>query len=244
MRAIGLALAVMMATAQPAAAAPLCPQAPAQPIVNLSVTEEPVDFEANKTREELTAIEAALHTGDAAAGNKTYHSSVHGLMHAQMSLFHDVVFGVATNKRTGQSCLWITQVNVRLVLAPLIYVAKDLQQDDCWHREIYRHELKHVEADRTLLQKYAARMADGLGMAFATPADYTSMTFPHENLAAQRAAMRDMVAHPLGVLFSAMLQERDDSHMDVDTAGEYARVAGICEKTKLPGLTVSQARGY
>jgi hypothetical protein len=231
-----------MCAGRTAAAASLCPQAPAQPVVNLKITEEPIDFEANRTRAELTAMEAAAHSHEVAAGRKTYHSFVGGLMQGEMSLFHDIEFGVATSKKTGQSCLWITQVNVRLVLAPLIYVGQDLQQQDYWHREIYRHELKHVDADRALLQKYAARMADGLGMALATPADYMSANFPRADLPEQRQYMHAMVAQPLGVLFAAMLHERDDVHADVDTAGEYARVAGICGGMRLP--RVAQAQGY
>ncbi len=239
-----LTAVVLTGAGRPVMAASLCPQAPAAPVVKMAIAEEPIDFEANRTRAELGVAEAALHADGAAAGHKTYHSFVGGLMQGRMSLFHDISFGVATNKRTGQSCVWITQVDVRLVLAPLIYVAQDLQQEDCWHREIYRHELKHVEADRGLLQKYAARMTDGLGMAFASPADYVSANFPHADITAQKEAMRDMVSHPLGVMFDAMLRERDDAHAAVDTPGEYARVAGICEKTPLPGVAVTQARRY
>lgn len=243
-RAVLTALIVMAAT--PAAAAPLCPHAPAKPIFKVQIAEEPIDFVADKTREELAIIEAAQHGEDPAARGtaeqRTYHSFVGGLMQGEAALYHDVEFDVATDKRTGRSCAWITQVNVRLTLAPVIYVAKDLQQQDCWHREVYRHELKHIEADRKLLQKYAGQMTDGMGMAFSTPADYVSRPFAHEDLEVQRETLREVVAYPLGVMFEAMLRERPEAHEGVDTPGEYARVAGICEKTLLPGVDMSQVR--
>lgn len=228
-----------------ARAAGLCPRTPEPPIVNIAIAEEPIDFVAGRTREELTAIEAALRGEDPAARGtaeqRTYHSFVGGMMQGEVALYHDVEFDVATDRKTGRSCAWVTQVNVRLTLAPVIYVAKDLQQQDCWHREIYRHELKHVDADRALLQKFVAQMTDGMAMAFERPGDYVSGPFAHADLAEQREAVREMVAYPLGVLFAALLRERPHAHTAVDTAGEYARVAGICEKTPLPGVSLSQA---
>lgn len=225
-----------------AARAALCPDAPPVPILNTVIDEAPIDFVADKTRKDLAAMEEAeqhvqggkpkLETPD---GQVTYHSFVGGLMRGTVSLQHNVIFGVATNKVTGYSCAWVQQIDVRLHMDPVIYVAKDLQQKDCWHREVYAHELKHVDADRALLQKYAVLMTDGLGMAFARPQDYMTAELPPHDREARQEAMRELAARPLKVMFDAMLAERPERHREVDEPNEIARVMKTCKGTALPG---------
>ncbi|MBU0859178.1 MAG: hypothetical protein KJ667_04515, partial [Alphaproteobacteria bacterium] len=159
---------------------------------------------------------------------------VGGMMLGEVALYHDVAFETATHKKTRQSCVWATQVDVRLTLDPVIYVAQDLQQKDCWHREIYRHELLHLEADRVLLEKYRGQITDGLNMVFATPANY--MTGPVKNRATDdtREKMRESMTLPLGVMFDKMMRERGQVQQAVDTPEEYARVASICAHEELP----------
>lgn len=240
-RAVAAGL-VALAMVPGAARAGLCPESPPLPILNTHIDEAPIDFVAEMTRKDLAAMEEAeqrVQGGTpkltAPDGQVTYHSFVGGLMRGTIALHHNVEFGVATSKTTGYSCAWITQIDVRLRMEPSIYVAKDLQQKDCWHREVYAHELKHVEADRALLQKYAVLMTDGLGMAFARPQDYMTAALPPHDREARQDVMRQMAARPLGVLFDAMLAERPDRHKDVDAPDEIARVMKTCKGTALPG---------
>ena len=238
--AVALTLVIMMVPGTARAA--LCPDFPALPILNTAIDEAPINFVAVMTRKDLAKMEEAelgVQGGTpkltAPDGQVTYHSFVGGLMRGTLSLHHNVQFGVATNKATGYSCAWITQIDVRLHMEPSIYVAKDLQQKDCWHREVYAHELKHVDADRALLQKYAVLMTDGLGMAFAKPQDYMTAELPPDDHKARQDVMRELAARPLGVLFNAMLAERPDRHKAVDAPDEIARVMKTCKGTALPG---------
>lgn len=215
----------------PGAARALCPDAPARPAVTVLVEEKPLDFVTDETRRDMTARAA----GDPGAARAQQGAFVGGMAAGAIRLHHDVVFGRATDVESGAGCLWINEVRVRLVIAPVVHIAEDLQHHDCWYQEIYRHELKHVAADRALLRKYEGRIKDGLGMVFAQPAAYVSGAYPVAEAAMTRARMHADLAPPLGALFTMMMRERAVAQAAIDTPEEYSRVAALCRAEILPG---------
>lgn len=225
-----------------AGAPSLCPQRPAVPIVNVRFVEKTVNFEPQMDRAALAALSKKSDTPETMGGETAaldmrvapYHSFVGGLMQADIELWHDVQFGHAENAATGQACLWVEQVDVRLTLAPVIYVASELQQHDCWYRELYQHELKHVGRDRDILQRYTAQMTDGLALALERPADYVSGPVAESEAAAARKRMREVISYPLGVMFRQMMVQRNEWQGALDNPHEYARIARECAADGLP----------
>lgn len=219
-----MAVLGLVLCAAPAGAAP-CPADAPPPTVTVSIHENSLRFESDMTRHDMAALR----------GGVVPAAAVGGMMAGEIALFHDVVFARTHDRRRKQACVWMTHVNVRLVLDPVIYIAQDLQQNNCWYQEIYRHELLHVAADRAVAERYRAQIPAGMALVFDAPATYMAAV-PEKRVQAVQGEMRAAAAAPLGVLFDSLMQERVLAQRAVDTPEEYERVAAACADEALPPL--------
>lgn len=103
-----------------------------------------------------------------------------------------------------------------------VYVAREIAHDTC-RREVTReHELKHVEVDREVLDEAAQRLREELPARLGTVALHGS----------SGAALSSTFETSLRTYLSAFMREQHallaQRQAEVDSASEYARVAGAC----------------
>lgn len=133
-----------------------------------------------------------------------------------------------TAETVNLSCLRYTGIDVTLALSPVIYVAKDYPRQGCYHDKILEHEQAHVAMDQQVVEKYAARIEDGLKLAFASPADLVTGPVKPRRLKALRQQMMDTVMKATDVLVRDMLAERQRKQQAVDSVQGYAYIMNSC----------------
>ena len=198
--------------------------AAARPVVKVTTVEDAAGFDTTRTRSEL----AALDIDTDSPWPEHFHTEVGGATRGEISIDHKIKFQHLTDVNTGDGCIHYKAVEVTLRVKPTIFVASEYSGDSCWFGEIFRHESKHVEADRELLRKYARQMTDAINMAFIAPADYATGFMPAENMAGMQKEMEDTVVFALGVMFEKMMRERQEVQQAVDSLAEYAHVSAQC----------------
>lgn len=207
----------------PARAADRCPAA-APPEVEVKIAEAPVIFDVTRSREEL----ASLDIDTISPWPSQYHTSVGGLMRGKIAADHRIAFRDNMNDAKKKGCVQFLKIEVTLRMDPKIYVAREIAGNSCLFREVFGHEEKHIDADRALLEKYAAQMKDALHMATMEPADYSSPVVPAMAMESVRKRMADSIERALGVMFEKMMRERAQRQQAIDSLGEYERVSGSC----------------
>lgn len=53
------------------------------------------------------------------------------------------------------ACLWYKEINIDFEVNPNIYVAKEVYKDLCMRRAVIEHEMKHVNTDKRVINKFA-----------------------------------------------------------------------------------------
>lgn len=176
-------------------------------------------------------LNAGLGSDDLAARHQDGHSPypeginkwTGGLMNGQVGLRHDIEF------QQNRGCLYIERIRVDLLLAPDLYVAKDVQDNHCLFAEILKHEIAHAEADRRTTYQALTQMEHWLREITRQPRDYMTQTRqPDSALSQSRAQKEAEIRQALGVLFESMMERRAFQLAAQDTLAEYARVMRAC----------------
>ena len=199
----------------------ICEEAPptrllVKPITNEIVTDD------TKSRAQLKAMSADAYSPYGAAA--LTHTS--GLTKGSIQTTSDIELGIRTNMVSGQSCLWYDAITITLSLENTIYVDRDYQRGSCPYRAVYAHEVKHVNADRTLLNEWSRKIYASL-RGFLKPY-IQPKAIPAAQLPAYKETMLASLEAYVTVLTEAMQAEREYRQMQVDTLDEYQRVHRQC----------------
>jgi hypothetical protein len=153
-------------------------------------------------------------------------TDVGGLMEGTIRIETDASFMLETNQKTGDTCAWFEAVNVSINIDPTIFVAREYPEGSCLHEAIYWHEIKHVNTDRKIVNKYLPRFERAIN-------DYLY----HDGIqgpVSERFADRlqeDMMTELTDKIYKvsqAMEAERHERQKALDSREEYDRVMGEC----------------
>jgi hypothetical protein len=221
-----LAMASMLTLNSPAqdAGAAACGAGVAAPLFRVTVSEDPIRFNTDKTRREL----ASFNIDTVSPFPEDLHPEVGGLTHGGITLNQTLKFTKNVDPVTHAGCIALHKVNINLHINPTIYIANDMPNEECWFKEIFQHERRHVETDRALTAKYQQRFQDALNMIFLTPADYTAGPMPENAMQDADKRMNESVAAALQAVFGQMQLERAAAQAQIDTLQEYQRLNNAC----------------
>lgn len=208
--------------------ADLCQTVPL-PVIATEIVEAAPDFDVTVPREALSRTPVTTLPYAAREGVE-----INGLTESRLYLDHHIKFHNVVNQSTGLGCIAVERVTVTLRAQPKVYIAREFTRDACRYREIYIHEQRHVSTDHALLERYRARIADGMRVSFARPADYASVSVAARYLPIAQRQLEDNVRATLRVLYDEMLRERDHEQRQVDTPEEYQRINTACDEPKAP----------
>lgn len=138
-----------------------------------------------------------------------------------------ITFGGGTYQTLGLGCLWYDRIEVTIKLTPTIFMAKELQRNSCAYREVMKHERKHVQVDRDIVNKYAAKIGQALQHSVNNAGPRGP--YPVERLEALQNDMQDYVMSVIKTQQSLMDEERFRKQQAVDTLEEYQRVQNACD---------------
>ncbi|HEY8190487.1 MAG TPA: hypothetical protein VIF12_07360, partial [Micavibrio sp.] len=155
------------------------------------------------------------------------HVETGGLMRGDIKIGYAIDLGDFP-VREGENCVRYKSIAVTLELDPEIFIARDYAPDSCWFKKILDHEESHIDMDQVVIDKYAARIRDGLSLAFSVPEDAVAGPVGSADIAGLKASMGKNVMGVVGVMARDMLRERQQKQQAVDSAGSYAYIVKSC----------------
>jgi len=157
-------------------------------------------------------------------------------MEAEVKLDSEAVYG----GRAG--CIWYESINVKFSIDPYIYIAKEVYQDLCMRKAVLDHEMKHVNVDKQVVNKYSREVGrkifDGLEQR-----GFIAGPIRPDDYEATAERMRQTVKQIIDLEMKRMELDRMDMQGLVDTKEEYDRVAAQCPRFKITDEMLQTSAG-
>ena len=192
------------------------------PKIDVKTSTDQVNWDYSKSEKDLNRFK--IDTVNPYGNNII--TDVGGLMQGGIELAERMSFRNITNNRMGQVCYWFDTVTVTLHIKPTIFIASEFPQGTCKHNAIRDHELKHIQVDREIVNKYAAL----IGKAVKDELDRQAVYGPYK-VAQAKEVEKYMTGRLESVLkyYSAMMSdERKRRQQVVDSLNEYESVNKAC----------------
>lgn len=157
-------------------------------------------------------------------------TDVGGLMKGGIEMRQTMQVKNLTHSGLKQVCMWYSQVAVDIKFDPTIYIAKEFPPGSCRHKAIMGHEMKHVQVDRQMVNKYAAL----IGKAIQKEIDAKPVYGPAS--VTQKAALEKQMNMRMEQIMKSnsniMDAERSLLQQQIDSIEEYERVNNLCPQEK------------
>lgn len=185
------------------------------PSVDIELKSEEIIYDFDRSAAELNAIRGV--GVDATTGGLRKDNQSVVLSHLSW-MFQE-------HQRTNTGCLSFDRIVVTIQLRPEIYIAREYTQGQC-RDEILRHEQRHVEIDRMVVNKYARLIGESVQGAV----DRTGILgpFPIQNLQGEKDRTSHLIQDTIRQQTQAMQREMRIRQAELDTPEEYERVSRIC----------------
>ncbi len=154
------------------------------------------------------------------------HTDVGGLMKGGITMVQTMRFNTVTHNGIKQSCLFYDSVKVQLKIEPSIYIAREYPPGSCKHNAIKEHELKHINTDRMIVNKYANLIGKAIKAEIDARSLYGPVSIAQEE--SIRQLMRSRMEGILRKINQKMEDERRTRQQAIDNINEYERVNNLC----------------
>ncbi len=188
--------------------------------VNLEIAQPSVDY--TKTRAQLKQFD--INSISPYGNGPNVH--VNGLTRGAVGFETKTGLHWIRYQKLDRNCFWYAHVDITVKLKPTVYLAREIQSDNCLYREVLNHEYKHVDTDNRLAQDYQLILQDEIERFIQqTPAigPYTI---------AEKQKAQDWLISRLDYTVKAVFQRLNADRLKrqalIDTRQEYERVAHLC----------------
>lgn len=130
------------------------------------------------------------------------------------------------------ACLWYKEINVDFEVNPNIYIAKEVYQDLCMRRAVTEHEMKHVNTDKRVINKFAQHIGRTIYDELKARG-FVAGPIPLDDVQAVSDRMKRTVLQLVEREQKRFEIDRMDMQALVDTKEEYDRVAAQCPRFKV-----------
>lgn len=144
--------------------------------------------------------------------------------------------------RGRAGCIWYETINVKFLIDPYIYIAKEVQKDRCMGRAVLEHEMKHVHVDRQVVNKYSREVGRKIFEGLEQRGFIAGPIRP-EDYEATAERMRQTVKQIIDLEMKRLELDRLDMQTAVDSKEEYDRVAAQCPKFKITNDMMQTSAG-
>ncbi len=161
-------------------------------------------------------------------------------MEGTVGMKAEIKLGSQYDRRTGGVCIWYDKISVPMVIDPTIHIAKEVYADPCLREETIEHEMKHVNVDRRVVNKYAKILGREIYAALEERGFRAQPVAP-ENAQAMADRMQTVIRQIIEFEYKKMDIERIEEQRKVDTLAEYERLSKLCPESqkKMPGWASS-----
>lgn len=170
--------------------------------------------------------------------NQVTHTN--GFMAAELGMSSSVSLDYKQAPRMNAFCIWYEKITVNIDIKPKIVIAKEVAADKCMYRAVLRHEMKHVNADRRIANKYAKtigkKIYDGL-----TQRGFIAGPIRPENVQKVQTRMQKTVSQLMEFEYKKLELERMEVQQAIDNIQEYESVKAECPDYK-PSVAASRSR--
>ena len=149
-----------------------------------------------------------------------------GLRADAAKISSNIKMGTQTYPTLNVGCIWYDSIIVNISLAPVIYIAKEYQQEPC-KSAITAHEVRHVSVDRDVMNKYAVEIGRSIQGAVNQAGAFGPFNAQEMSQHQDR-----LIRHIQSAIDSQQLmleKEMRARQAEVDSAEEYKRVSKICQ---------------
>ena len=160
----------------------------------------------------------------------TFHSRSYtqGFMKGAIRMDPSVKLSGFTKPGQGTACLWYNKIDINIEIDPTIVLAKEIAADSCTKRAVLEHEMKHIYADREIVNKYAKIMGDKVYAELKKRGGFVVGPIPISRKEEVSKRMQDTVFQILEREYRRMEIDRQDIQSGIDTLEEYERVNAQC----------------
>jgi hypothetical protein len=227
--------AFAQAQAQKQAPQNQCPFVKTVQINVIPVTEE-VKIDGTKTLAEMQNTEIDTINPYAFSGV----TQVHGFMNGLVGIVPDIRIGHKYVPEIGAFCLWYEKIDVKLQIKPEIVIGKEIYQNPCLRKATLEHEMKHVNVDRQIVNKYAKIIGKKIYAAIEERG-FRAQPVAQEYVQGMADRMGKVLQQTLEHEHEKLQIERMELQRAVDSLEEYERTSALCpeERAKLPGWASS-----
>ncbi len=195
--------------------------------INITPISEKIKYDVSQSLKELQQYD--MDTVDPYGFHGT--SITRAFMNGSVGLSYEMTFASQPIPEYKISCQWYDQINVKIEVAPTIVVAKEIYHDPCMRKAVIGHELKHVQVDRVIVNKYAKIIGQKLFSELSSRG-FTAGPFASEREEEIRNKMMHVVSQIIDLEQEKMNIERREQQRAVDTLKEYERVDDQCPEFK------------
>jgi hypothetical protein len=206
---------------------PMACRVEAAPQINVAVRSDDIHYDYSKSAAELKALENNKASSPYPPGADT---ATGGLRADHPTVATSVTLDIVSNLWSKQGCARYKSIDIEIHLRPQIYVAKEYDTGVC-RQAVLAHELKHVQVDRDVMNKYAAIIAPQVQ-------DIVNRIgalgpFGAESTEAVKAQAAGYVTVATDRIEKAMETELNTRQKDVDSLEEYRYVGSFCQDVHL-----------
>lgn len=194
------------------------------PIINISPTTDPIQYDTSKTSAELTAMKSNTISPYGLNVDQT----TGGLRQDKPTIETKIKFGILTDPNTQTFCMSYAQIDINIKLQPKIYIAQEYNTGECG-RMVLGHEKKHVTTDRWVINKYSNKM--GQAILGAVNSAKVIGPFPVSKLEETKELMQNHIISSLDSVKLVMMNEMNIRQQHVDSLEEYERVGQYCQES-------------
>lgn len=195
---------------------------PKAPLIQVLPKTKDIVYDYSQTTKQLTA----RRTTSPGPYGSNIDTATGGLRADQISTTSNIKMGTLTYQVQNAGCIWYDEVTVNINLNPVIYVAKEYQKEPC-KGAILKHELRHVEVDRFVVNKYAQE----IGTAIQTAVNKAGAVGPFAvaDMSRQQDQLIKQVQAAIKSQEHLLHQEMRTLQSQVDSLEEYERISKICK---------------
>lgn len=154
-------------------------------------------------------------------------TDVGGLMQGGIQMSETMKFGSLTNPNTNEVCMFYNAVEIKFHIQPTIYIASEHPPGTCMHNAIKQHEMKHINMDRQIVNKYARLVGNAAQAEIRRQSVHGPVPVSHGE--ALQAQMKQRLEQILISSSQKMDGERRKLQQGIDSLAEYERVNAQCK---------------
>lgn len=195
---------------------------PKAPVIQVLPKTADIRYDYSRTTEQLTSM--GSNTVNPYAANLD--TTTGGLRADAAKIASNIKMGTQTYPALNVGCIWYDSIIVNISLSPVIYIAREYQQEPC-KSAIIEHEIRHVSVDRDVMNKYALE----IGRAIQSSVNQAGALGPFNAQEMPRHQDR-LIKHIQSAIDSQQLmleKEMRTRQGQIDSIEEYQRVSNICK---------------